>query len=216
MASAFFGFDIAPPIAEGKLWGLAGTNIMQARDFDALAAAYRLKLLDRQFLRSHDVIAEIGSGIGKVLYYLTKLGCKKIYSFDLPYVQSLAAFNILRFLPQEKVALCGENESDAKLVFKAADEFHKSGASSFDITFNQDSMPEMGASIVTSYLESICNNTKHFFVSVNHESKPPGLAKGSVQNRVAELTRTQPKLNLISRNIFPLRRGYMEEIYRVG
>jgi hypothetical protein len=215
-ANAFFGINIVPDVNDGECLGL-GTRygVLMARDLYSVYAAYRLKQLTKCSGEPASEICEIGSGIGRLIHYLAKFGFSRIWSFDLPYVQVLAGFEALKSLGGRGVALFGEDRKDARVVFMPHFSFGEHLEPRFSITVNQDSMPEMGAEIVKSYLRQIRSNTSRYFVSINHESMPMG-HYDIPQNNVSDLIRDIGGFRLMRRDRFWLREGYVEEIYAPG
>lgn len=145
---------------------------------------------------------------------MKKFNLKTIYSFDLPYVQILAAFEVMRAFPDKKIKLYGEEVLNPEFIFLPYFLFSEQPENTFDIVVNQDSMPEIMESIVIDYLKAIKKNTKSFFVSVNQESKPPRHGKDK-QNRVFDLVQKVGGYKLFSRNLFWIRKGYVEEVFKV-
>lgn len=214
--SSHIGFELGLPNKMGLQAGFECNNRnLQPRDFFSVYLAHFIKqLVSQNNLAGGGVICEIGSGIGKLIYYLKKFNLQTIYSFDLPYVQILAAFEVMRAFPDKKIKLYGEEVLNPEFIFLPYFLFSEQPENTFDIVVNQDSMPEIMESIVIDYLKAIKKNTKSFFVSVNQESKPPRHGKDK-QNRVFDLVQKVGGYKLFSRNLFWIRKGYVEEVFKI-
>lgn len=214
-ANQFFGFSIVPALCDGEQLGLGTAHgILGLRDLFSLYLGFRLKTLADLHGLSRQPICEIGSGIGRLLHYLGKFGFTRIWSYDLPYVQVLAAFETMKSLGGDRVALYGESREDAVAVFMPAFRFGNADDERFAITVNQDSMPEIDEAVVMHYLSAIKSVTSNFFVSVNHESRPPG-HHGFTQHSVSNLVARVGGFSRVKRDRFWLRKGYVEEVYSV-
>ncbi len=120
----------------------------------------------------------------------------------------------MRAFPEKKIKLYGEEVLNPEFIFLPYFLFSEQPENTFDIVVNQDSMPEIMESIVIDYLKAIKKNTKSFFVSVNQESKPPRHRKDK-QNRVFDLVQKVGGYKLFSRNLFWIRKGYVEEVFKI-
>lgn len=210
-AGRHFGFSIVPALDDGMYLGLRTAHgILSTRDLFALYAAHRLQRLS-VLPGGAGEICEIGSGIGRLIHYLHRLGCPRVHSYDLPYVQVLAGFETLKSLKGEQVSLFGEAEAGARVVFKPHFLFGAEREHRFAVTVNQDSMPEIDAGAVACYLRDLRLGTR-YFVSINHESAPMG-HYGVRQNNVSAMARDTEGVRLLSRDRFWLREGYVEEVY---
>jgi hypothetical protein len=82
----------------------------------------------------------------------------------------------------------------------------------FDVVLNQDSIPEMSPAAGRAYIDRIKQIAPSFY-SVNQEASALNTQTGR-QLRVPELIRDAGGYRRLSRNLFWLRDGYVEEFYR--
>jgi len=136
---------------------------------------------------------------------------------DLPHINVLQGFYLIKTLPDAKVSLYGEDyQSDGGGVcVQVMPPFVLSQLSqnSFDLVINQDSFPEINSSIVSDYLVWIKLSTK-LFLSINHESKPNSI-NGTLQNNVSELIANVGGFIRRTRQPYWPRKGYVCELYDI-
>jgi hypothetical protein len=83
----------------------------------------------------------------------------------------------------------------------------------YDLLFNQDSFPEMHASVSLEYLKTARKIVSYGLLSVNQEAQGPQ-SLGQVQTRVQDLVESAGGYRRIYRFPHWLRQGYVEEFYR--
>jgi hypothetical protein len=211
------GVDVTPPDVDGGLLKLrTSRGLFGDRDLNSIYTAYLVAGLVRDAEAPR--VCEIGAGSGRTAYWTRRLlphGAQTIV--DLPLVNVVQGFYLISALPDECIVLDGERAPDGVtpairiLPDHAFDELRDDR---FDLVLNQDSMPEMGAAIATEYLGWI-RHAADIFLSINHESSPR-FGDGRRQISVPELVAEIGGLELISRQLYWLRRGYAVEIYRAG
>lgn len=204
-AAARLGFDPSFPAVGGAFgFRLAGRLVT----IDALThayTAYRLRQLDA------DTVFEIGGGYGCLALMANRAGVARYAIFDLPWVNALQGYFLLRTLPEGTVRLYGEDRGNVRVLpyWALAGEPEKS----CDGVVNTDSLPEMGRATAAGYLPQIRRAARRFFLSINQEAKAgvPGVGE---QNCVAELVEEAGGFAVLSRQRYWLRQGYVEEVYR--
>jgi len=82
------------------------------------------------------------------------------------------------------------------------------------LTANQDSFPEINRKIFDEYLRQIKRNTTDYLLSINHEVEH-GIAGGEKHLNVSKLIGSDPEMKRIYRGPYWIRRGYVEELYRI-
>jgi hypothetical protein len=211
--------NIIPPDIEGGLLKLnTKKGSMNCRDISAVYTAWRIKEILRG--QSMPAICEIGAGIGKVAYYAKLLGINYYTIIDLPHVNVLQGFYLIKSLPSANIVLYGEGATEKEDAIHVLPywSFDRKAAESFDLTLNQDSFPEINGEIVLNYLKQMKRNTKKYFLSINQESQ--GVVWFSnfkqKQNVVAELVGEIQGFERISRAPFWLRKGYVEEVFEIN
>jgi hypothetical protein len=209
------GIDISPPDIDGGLLKLkTNRGLFGERDLNAIFTAL---LLRRVLNGARDLqICEIGGGSGRVAYWSRRLGLTSYTIIDLPHVNVVQGYYLLKALPADRVLLYGEDaKADThELTIWPNHAVHELHGPEYDLVLNQDSMPEMSRPIVDDYLGWIRARCRGVFLSINHESKAAygdGVRQVSVPEAVAEIG----GFELQDRYPYWLRRGYVVERYRV-
>ncbi len=201
------GIKITPSDIEGGLYKLKINNkFFVYRDFWSAYIAWRI----HDLVGPNASIAEIGGGLGAVALYAGQFGIKDYSIYDLPIINLVQAWYLIK--GGVDVMLYGEeNESHSVKILPYWEFTNKK---SFDLTLNADSFPEMDASIVTGYLETIKKNTKKYLLSINQEEAGEygdGRRHVVVQDAVAKVS----GLKRISRSPFWFLQNYAEELYTI-
>ena len=201
--SRAIGVDISPPEIDGGLLKITiGAASFGERDVNAIFTAHMLRQ------RGARSVCEIGAGSGRVAYWSYRLGIHSYALVDLPHINSIQAFYLLKALPDAKVRLFGESSGEIDIVPCDVDIARR-----FDLVLNQDSFPELSHDTVARYLRWIKGHASEF-VSINHESKP--LFRGKEQLSVPELIEEIGGFSRRSRFPYWLRKGYVVECYDVS
>jgi hypothetical protein len=207
--------DITPPDIDGGMLKLRTNNgLFHERDANAIFTAWLL----RRVLQRHGArrVCEIGAGSGRVAYWSRRLGSGSHTIVDLPHVNVVQGYYLLKSVPGERVRLYGEKGSSGTIEFTiwpnhALQELPNA---EFDVVLNQDSMPEMSRSTVDDYLNWIRLTCRGTFMSVNHESKPP-YGENLTHVSVPEAVAATGGFVLQDRYPYWLRKGYVVELYSV-
>ncbi len=209
------GIKIAPPEIDGGLFKLKlGEGYFDSRDIFSLYTAWRIsQLIDPK----NASVCEIGAGIGKVALYANRFNFLNYSIFDLPRMNVVQAWYLIKGLPDKEVVLYGEvarSENSVKIL--PYWEFMKIEHKTYDLTLNEDSFPEIAREVVDDYLDKIKKNTKKYLMSINQEggaTSVPGTNRHQlVSSRVIE---ESGGFKRIYRFPFMLRRGYAEELYEI-
>jgi hypothetical protein len=208
------GVDIAPPDVDGGLFKLrSNRGLFGERDANAIFTAWLLSGV----LRGHETprVCEIGAGSGRVAYWSWRLGVTSYTIIDLPRVNVVQGYYLLKSLPADAVVLYGERSTAAEGTFTIwpSHAIHELEGRAYDLVLNQDSMPEMSRETVEDYLRWIRRASRGVFVSINHESKP-SYGRNLVHVSVPEAIAGAGGFERLERYPYWLRRGYVVEIYR--
>jgi putative sugar O-methyltransferase len=180
---------------------------------DGFLHSYSLLRLKQLEAQTDGLIAEIGGGFGALAQLAVRAGYRKYRIYDLPWVNAIQAYYLLMSLPENSVRLHGEPKHDKQFVEVLPYwEFERVPPESLDFVINCDSLPEMSSDTCASYLKAIARTLKGVFISINQEAKSPN-ANGGNQNSVPEMVDSLGKLKRISRSLYWMRQGYVEEIY---
>jgi len=180
-----------------------------------LYIAIKVKELTQDKQNPH--ICEIGGGVGYLAYFLDMLGLNNITMVDIPTTSNVSAWFLMKNLPHRNFLFENdenifENESAIKLI--TPDKFNSAPTKYFDVVVNCDSFPEINQEFLLKYFEEIKRNS-HYFYSINQEAKGKMWYLEANQNIVSELINKVGGFERKSRNLFWLRRGYVEELYKI-
>lgn len=214
------GVDITPPPIDGGLFKInCGVNTdaprFGERDCNAIYTGWTLgKLLAEN--ASSAAVCEIGGGSGRVAYWATRFGIRNYTIYDLPHINVVQGFYLMKALGGKTVRLYGEDGADDIEGIRVLPYFtcEKVKKRCYDLVLNQDSFPEIHANIVRDYLAWMKHSARTF-LSINHESEPNSV-DGALQNNVSDLVRECESYSLLSRQLYWLRKGYVMELYRIS
>jgi hypothetical protein len=210
------GMDISPPPIDGGLLKICSSKALyNERDINAIFTAHSLcQIVD---FRRNPSVCEIGAGSGRVVYWSHRMGVRAYTLLDLPHINVIQGFYLLKSLADTKITLYGEpgaNEDGERIAilpyFCTAD----MRSPRFDLILNQDSFPEIHEETVRDYLSWIKQASRRFFLSINHESQPPSSGT-TPQLNVSKMVEDAGGFTRASRAQYWLRRGYVSELYSV-
>ena len=208
---AQLGIKIVPPAGTVHVAGLdVGSGLLHYRHINALYLATRIQDL----AAAEDGICEFGGGLGLATFYLNLFGRKNVTIFDLPIVNILSGYFLIGTLGQDAVCLEGEEPRMDAIKIRANWNCANVADGAFRITANQDSFPEINRRIFDEYARQIRRTTSGFLLSINHEGEQE-IAGGERLLHVSKLLGTNPGFHRIYRSPYWLRRGYVEELYRI-
>lgn len=211
------GLEIAPPAIDGGLLKITGASAQfNERDINAIFTAWSLASILGNLSASS--ICEIGAGTGRVAYWSWRLGVKSYSLIDLPHINVIQGFYLLKALPDANIRLYGEPEQASQqgheITIFPANYIGKFEPRQFNLVLNQDSFPEIHADIVQEYLMQIRKISRQYFLSINHESCPPG-GENFTHISVQQLIDKVGGYTRLSRMPYWLRKGYVMELYEV-
>ena len=174
-------------------------GICSYRAIQALYQAIRLKELSK----FHGAkILEIGAGLGRTAFYARALGLTNYTIVDIP-LTTVAQGIFLGskdVLGENSISLVEEPFSEGQLRIRSPEWLLESDER-FDIMINVDSITEMDQKIATQYAKWASERIKLVF-SINHEVNP-FTAKEIFCSYFTSM----------SRSLYWMRRGYVEEIF---
>lgn len=210
---ARLGIDLAPPDVDGGLLKLrTSRGLFGERDLNAIFTAHLVTRVLRD--TEHARLCEIGAGGGRTAYWSHRFGLRAPTLVDLPDVNVVQGYYLLKCLPHDHVTLYGETaQSDPVVRIVPAGALGSTDAGRFDLVLNQDSFPEMAPATVRNYLAWIRTSATRL-LNINHESKPAygcDMIHVSVPEEIARVGGFAPQ----DRFPYWLRGGYVTEIYGV-
>jgi len=215
----YLKIKIVPPSVEGGLYKLSTfEGGLHNRDITSLYTAVRCRDILKIIINPS--ICEIGAGIGKNAYYSYLLGINRYTIIDLPYINVLQGFYLIKTLPMANIYLYGEDQTKVKnkngSIFILPDwSLKEMSGKQFDLTLNQDSFPEIDKIILLEYLQQIRLHTRKFFLSINQESNNIMIVKNLKQHVLSSIMSKEKGVELIYRFPYWLRLGYIEELYEI-
>ena len=214
---AKLGISVVAPDVVGSLFGLATSRgILSGRDLLALYGVLRLRDIVQQSGLDNEGVCEIGGGLGGAAYYSTLLGTHTHTIIDLPLLNVLQGYYLMRALPGKTVTLYGEPSTECPSVrILPTWEFERS-ENRYSMLFNMDSMPEIHIDYSLGYLRRAKLNVSHYFLSINQEARAPQSPNTNTKHTVVrDLVSTAGGYERLYRFRHWLRPGYVEELYRI-
>ena len=179
-------------------------GILSSREIQAIYQAYKIKKICKK--NNYKKILEIGGGLGRTAYYCREFGIKNYTIVDL-LIPRICQMNYLarvigekEVLNEKKISNSRDIEDKIKIV---SSNYLFNDNNNFDLVFNSDSITEIDMLTQKKYINFIKKNSKYFY-SINHESN---------KNKVIDLF-DNIKIDETERNLYWLRKGYLEEHFK--
>jgi hypothetical protein len=214
------GISLAPPEIDGGLIKVrAGSGLFHDRDLHAQFAGWSM----REIAGPNATICEIGGGVGRAAYWAQRFGLGRYTIIDLPHVNVLQGYYLLKSLPTDQVRLYGESFGNPRVTVWPYFEKHRIASGEADIVFNQDSLPEIHHAAALDYIAWARKVSRRWFYSINQEAAEaytqrfgePGGESDPKQNVVGALIAKAHGFRRVMRAPYWLRRGYTSELYEV-
>lgn len=212
--SNYFNFNIVPPPVI-PISGLKSTSgIIHERHVNSLYFANLIKKYTTPF----DNICEYGGGLGLNAFFLYNMNRLNVYLFDLPFVNVISGYFLIKALGNDAVVLEGEQSKRDCIHINAFWNCNKYSENYFEVTANQDSFPEIDIDILKIYFSIIEHNTKSYFLSINQEHESPMFSSSKMHSSVPKIASWFSKLENILRKPYCLRteNNYIEEHYKIN
>ena len=181
---------------------------------DTLTHGYAVYRLGQMGATSDSVVAEIGGGYGCLAYLFYGAGFHHYAIYDLPWVNTLQGYFLIRSLPPGSVRLYGEGDGSLQVMPHWC--FHRLPKRSVDYVINTNSMPEMNPDTAREYLVRIRELVRGSFLSINQEAQVQ-LSLDTVdydaQNWIARMVEEVGGFRVVSRMPYWMFPGYAEEIF---
>ena len=179
-------------------------GIVSNREIQAIYQAYQIKEISKK--NNFKSILEIGGGLGRTAYYCYKFGIKNLTIVDLLIPQVCQLNYLSRVLNEETIL----NEKQIKEIDGLEDKikiispnYLFNNEEKYDLVFNSDSFTEIDTLSQIKYVNFISEKTNYFY-SINHECN---------KNKVSDLF-SKKKINEFKKNLYWLRKGYLEEHFK--
>lgn len=212
----YLKIQLSPPNIEGGQYKLStNKGKINNKDLNSVYTSWRCKEIIKTI--KNPSICEIGAGLGKSAYYSYLFGINRYTIIDLPYINILQGFYLIKSLPSANIYLYGETKARNKKnsIFILPDwSLEDMDGKLFDLTLNQDSFPEIDKKTVLKYLDRTNLLTRHFLLSINQESQNT-MGGDQTQNITFRLISDRKDFELIYRFPYWMRLGYVEELYKI-
>ena len=183
---------------------ITSRGILSNREIQAIYHACKIKEICKK--NGYKKILEIGGGLGRTAYYCRQFGINDYTIVDL-LVPRICQLNYLsraisenEVVSEEKITNLQSIENKIKVI--SPDYLFKNNYN-FDLIFNSDGITEIDSLTQRKYISFIKGNSKYFY-SINHESN---------ESRVINLF-DNLKIKGTERNLYWLRKGYLEEHFK--
>ena len=147
------GLDLSFPAMAGIHGARLAGQFVTVDSLTHSYAVHRLRQLMAATPHSPDpVIAEIGGGYGCLALLAFRAGLQRFAIYDLPWVNALQGYFLIRSLPAGAVCLYGESEGSLQVL--PFWRFHQLEPRSIDFVVNTNSLPELPPNTAREYLYS--------------------------------------------------------------
>lgn len=192
------GFPLRFPDVGAPYGVRLGGSLLPEHAFSHAYAAWRIGQL------GGTRFAEIGGGFGGLAWFM-RTPRRRHTILDLPFTNALQGWFLL------KAGLDVSLHGEAEAAIRVLPWWEIERDETYDIVINQDSIPEMPPETASGYVARI-RAIAPLFYSINQEAAAPN-TEAFRQVIVPELVARDGGYRRLSRNLFWLRDGYVEEVY---
>ncbi|GJD85590.1 hypothetical protein [Methylobacterium haplocladii] len=196
---AELGFPLRFPEIGAPYGVRFGGSLLPEHAFSHAYAAWRIGQID-----AGPRLAEIGGGFGGLAWFMNRPD-RRYTILDLPFTNALQGWFLLK--TGLEVSLYGESDAAIRVL----PWWEIESADTYDLVINQDSLPEMPQETASGYIARI-RAIAPLFYSINQEAAAAN-TEALRQGIVPELVARDGGYRRLSRNMFWLRDGYVEELY---
>ncbi len=201
-----------PPIM-GRFGLRVGHRVVDVRTADAAYVSWRIRSLLGKM--SEFRVCEIGAGLARTAQLCSRIGLQQYTIFDLPVINVLQGYFLIKTCGKDRVQLFGEEAVNPPIRVFPYWKMFESPEGYFDLCLNQDSMPEIPDHIARKYITEMPRIAR-LFLSINQEGGGPTGTAGATQLIIPKLADDNPGFRRIARHPYWVRRGYVEETYRLS
>ena len=174
---------------------------------DGIRHAYLPYRIEQLEIQKADLILEIGGGFGTMAAYAFMRGFANYTIIDLPFASAIQALFLGSWLGENHLTLYGEQTSGSIHLLPSTDKDKLKPL--YKLVLNVDSLPEI--SEAQDYV-ALIHRQAEYFLSVNQESE--NLAGEFRQWSVSQLCDKHGGFQRLSRHLYWMEQGYVEELYR--
>lgn len=210
---AELGVPLGLPPIMGRFGLRVGHRVVDVRTADSAYVAWRIGTLLGKLADSR--VCEIGAGLARTAQLCSRIGVQQYTIFDLPVINVLQGYFLIKTCGKDRVQLFGEEGVSPPIRVFPYWRLFDSPEGYFDLCLNQDSMPEIPEHIARKYISEMPRIAR-LFLSINQEAGAPSGIEGATQLIVPKLVEDNPAFRRIARHPYWVRRGYVEETYRLS
>jgi hypothetical protein len=200
-------FSIRRPKVMG-LYGIAAADgVIDNRVPDDAYCVHRLAAI-REYASLEPI--EIGGGFGGMALFAARAGLRRWPIVDLPVMNVVQGYFLIKCLDASQVRLFGEDKPDAVVEVLPYWEFFDRRRH-FDLVFNRDSLPEIQIERAVDYLCEI-EERQAALLSINQEAGAPASADAKQLN-LHRIIADRGVMQCRARHPYWMRKGYVEEYY---
>jgi hypothetical protein len=199
---------------------VVGGRLLDMQTPSHIYSAYRLLTNLRKVTPKDDYsVLEIGAGFGGSTYWFLQQFNRCRYTIiDLALTNVYQGWFLSNSLGRENILLYSDIKNGAspgsrQVSILPTKSESSLGKTRFDAIFNQDSFPEMTEEVIDDYLRLAHERLDGILYSFNHEAF--SIVKSHEQPWVPNVIARHGGFERISRELSWVRRGYIEEIYRI-
>jgi hypothetical protein len=198
---AAIGFRITfPNPFPGEIGLATSRGVASYRAVQAIYQAWRIARLLGE--RPNARALEIGAGMGRTAFYARQLGILDYTIIDLALSAVAQANFIGRTLGADAICLFGETRPGIRIL---PPRVFMDASDRYDLVVNVDSLTELAPETARAYCEQI-KARADLFLSINHEHNP----------FTVRAICKEAGLIASSRTPYWMRRGYVDELFRLG
>ena len=199
------------PISRPKVMGLFGiahdSGVIDLRVPDDAYCTHRLRIICDDIATTQ--FMEIGGGFGGMALFALRAGASRWPIVDLPIMNVVQGYFLIKCLGGNAVRLFGEDNSAAAVEVLPYWEFFDR-TRHYTVVFNRDSLPEIQRDRVEEYLAEIETRGANL-LSINQEAGASAGRTGLAQLNLHQIIADRGKLECRSRHPYWIRRGWVEE-----
>ena len=208
------GLSLTIPECFGLYGVQAGKHVIYLMTPAHAYAAWRVReLLNGE---QNGRVCEIGGGYGGCAYYVFKRPLRKYVIIDLPVINVLQGFFLIKTCGPNNVYLYGEKDEDRAINVLPYWMVGEMLEKCFDLTLSQESLPEIDSESAEEYVMEIARTTRQWFLSINQECGADVGYKDFHHNIVPALVAEHCVFKRQYRFPYWIRNGLIEELYEIA
>jgi len=208
------GLSLAIPECFGLYGVRTGKHTIYLMTPSHAYAAWRMhELLNGE---QNGCVCEIGGGYGGSAYYAHQRSIRRYAIVDLPVINVLQGFFLIKTCGPNNVHLYGEKNEERAIHVLPYWMMREMPEKCFDLTMSQESLPEIERKNAEEYIRDIARTTRKYFLSINQECGGSVGYKDFQHNIVPALVAEHGGFKRRYRFPWWIRKGNIEELYEIA